>query len=63
MAAVVEGAAARRGFVPAPDDPAVDDVIDPYRRAADVYEASAAQIAEFIGRIEAAILREMRATV
>jgi len=63
MAAVVEGAAARRGFVPAPDDPAVDDVIDPYRRAAGVYEASAAQIAEFIGRIEAAILREMRATV
>ena len=55
MAAIVEAAASRRGFAPAPDDPAEDDVIDPYGRDASVYQASAAYIAAIVGRMEATI--------
>lgn len=41
--ALVPELAARRGLAP-PDHPADDDVADPYRRPADVYEAMAAQL-------------------
>ncbi|MFB8388042.1 low molecular weight phosphatase family protein [Microbacterium sp. NPDC055910] len=33
-----------RGVAPPPDDPADDDVIDPYRRAWEIYEQSAAEL-------------------
>jgi protein-tyrosine phosphatase len=36
--------ASRRGAVPAPEDPAADDVVDPYRRSADVYRQTELQI-------------------
>lgn len=61
MAVIADAAASRRGFTPALDDPGVDDVTDPYRRDSSVYAASAAQIAEIIGRIENAVLAALRA--
>lgn len=55
MAELVEAAASRRGFALPPEDPAEDDVVDPYGRDSAVYEASAVHIAAIVGRIEATI--------
>ena len=46
---------ARRGFAPPPDDPEEDDVIDPYRRSAEVYDDADARIADAVARIETAL--------
>jgi len=55
-----EAAAMRRGWAIAPDDPAADDVVDPYGRDDAVYRAAAEQMVEHVGRIEAAILGALR---
>jgi protein-tyrosine phosphatase len=41
---IVEEAAASRGLTAVLEDPAVDDVVDPYRRSQETYDASAEQI-------------------
>lgn len=61
MPELVAAAASRRGFTPPPDDPAVDDIVDPYRRDQATHERSAADIADAVARIEAAIVRAARA--
>jgi protein-tyrosine phosphatase len=58
LSAAVALVASRRGMVPAPDDPGDDDVIDPYRRSADVYASSEAQLAP---ALEAVVLFLWRA--
>jgi len=52
---LVDAAASRRGFVPLLDDPALDDVVDPYGLDRVVYDESAAQIAAAVSRIEAVV--------
>lgn len=52
---LVEAARAERGYAPLPDDPADDDVIDPYRQSTAVYDRSAAQIADAVRRIAAVL--------
>jgi len=52
MAALVEAAVSRRGFAPPPEDPADDDIPDPYGRPAEVYELSASAIVEAVRRLE-----------
>ena len=47
----VDAAADRRGFAPPPDDPAADDVVDPYRRSRSVHEQAAVQLDDALGRI------------
>ena len=42
--AVAAQVASHRGLVPPPDDPADDDVVDPYRRSWRTYERSAAEL-------------------
>lgn len=43
LRALVPAMAAKRGLVP-PADPALDDVVDPFRRSDEVYEAMAGQL-------------------
>jgi protein-tyrosine phosphatase len=42
--ALVAEVAAQRGMVPPPADPTVDDIVDPYRKSAEVYEDAGGQI-------------------
>lgn len=44
LAELVFAVAARRGLVERPEDPADDDIVDPYRRSEAVYRESAAQL-------------------
>ncbi|MFT4214921.1 MAG: low molecular weight phosphatase family protein [Microbacterium sp.] len=41
-----------RGLVPPPDDPAGDDVVDPYRRGREVYVKSAQQLLPALTQVE-----------
>jgi len=59
IAAAADAAAMRRGFAIAPDDPTVDDVIDPYGRSPDVYASSASTIQELVHRIERVLLTQV----
>ncbi len=57
LRAATAAAADRRGFVEPPEDPADDDVDDPYRRSAATYARVAAQLAELSDGIVAALGR------
>lgn len=48
---VVNAVAMRRGFVPAPENPEDDDVVDPYRRSRETYERSAKQVVTAVDTI------------
>jgi protein-tyrosine phosphatase len=54
---LVEAARSLRGFVLPPDDPADDDLADPYRQSFDVYESVAAQLDADIALIADGLLR------
>ncbi|WP_210481929.1 low molecular weight phosphatase family protein [Naasia sp. SYSU D00948] len=56
LAALVDAVAAKRGFVEMPEDPADDDIVDPYRRSDATYERSAQQLVPAVERA-AAVLR------
>ena len=43
---LVEQLSLRRGLAPPPDDPSVDDVVDPYRRSDEVYASTGRHIAD-----------------
>lgn len=51
LPALVEAAAAHRGFALPGAHPDADDIDDPYRQRADVYERVGAQIDEIVGSI------------
>lgn len=53
--AALAAVAAHRGLVPPPDDPADDDVIDPYRRDWATYQLSAQQLLPGIEAVERVI--------
>lgn len=52
LRAAAAAVAGRRGLVPPPDDPAGDDVIDPYRRAWEVYVQSADELLPALDQVE-----------
>lgn len=56
MAAIADAAAMRRGFALAPDDPAIDDVADPYGYGPEAYASAAVSIAGIVDRIERGVL-------
>ena len=56
LAELVEVAASRRGMIPPPTSSDDDDVIDPYRREAAVYRASAREITPAV----AVVIRQIR---
>lgn len=55
LTGLVDLVASRRGLVDAPDDPADDDVIDPYRRGDAVYDRSVAQLMPAVETVDALI--------
>jgi protein-tyrosine phosphatase len=57
MPAIVAAVGTQRGLVPPPDDPAIDDVIDPYGRSAEVYARAAGQITDASATILSALDR------
>ncbi|MBH0008225.1 low molecular weight phosphatase family protein [Salinibacterium sp. SWN1162] len=61
--ALVAVVAAQRGFVPPPENPDDDDVVDPYRQSQDVYDESGTVIDQAVTQIVAAFVRAMKGRV
>ena len=61
MRSLVSAVATRRGFGTPPEDPSVDDVVDPYRRSKERYEESARQIAEAVDTITSSLSKMFHA--
>lgn len=56
----IETVAINRGLVPPPEDPADYDVVDPYRRSPEIYNASRDQILEAVNAIAAYFRRAVK---
>lgn len=52
----IEAVALRRGSLPLLDDPAEDDVVDPYRQSDEVYQESAGQLVPAVNAAAALLL-------
>jgi protein-tyrosine phosphatase len=59
LAALIEEVAANRGYVPPPEDPAEDDILDPYRMDASVYRRSAEQLVPAVDRVAEVVRRAL----
>lgn len=57
---LVATVAAQRGFVPPPENPSDDDVVDPYRQSQDIYDASGEAIDLAVSAIVAVFARTMK---
>ena len=55
LRALVAAMLAERGFAAMPDDPADDDIVDPYLRSPAFYDRSGAQVSEALARAQQAL--------